>query len=271
MSGVIKNAGQGKQNPPLHSPLGWLWRHYQPATPLPAGPSAWPEPEIRVDLVSEVPVFLTQPREAGELPQPWDFQPEPRPYQLEFPSQLVEKTPEPPALPGGDGDDTPRVRGEVTHHLLETMGKGGELPSPDAVAAALRQGGVAPETAARLAPEILAEAAACRRDPFLAGLLDQNPPPRNEWLLEEYAGPGLIRRGQIDLWAYDGQEWWILDYKTSRPEREEDWDEFIRGEVEKYRPQLLAYREMAARFQGLAPETVRLALYFTACRRAVEL
>jgi ATP-dependent exoDNAse (exonuclease V) beta subunit len=151
------------------------------------------------------------------------------------------------------------------------MGKGGELPSPDAVAAALRQGGVAPETAARLAPEILAEAAACRRDPFLAGLLDQNPPPRNEWLLEEYAGPGLIRRGQIDLWAYDGQEWWILDYKTSRPEREEDWDEFIRGEVEKYRPQLLAYREMAARFQGLAPETVRLALYFTACRRAVEL
>jgi ATP-dependent exoDNAse (exonuclease V) beta subunit len=270
MSAVIKQNSQGQHNPPAHSPLGWLWQHYQPAALLPEVPAAWPDPEIRVELVSEVPVFVTQPREAGELPEPWDFQPEERPYQLEFPSQLVEKTLEPAPLPAS-GDDTPRVRGEVTHRLMETVSKGGDLPPPGAVAAALRQGGVAPETSARLTPEILAEVAACRRDPFLAGLLDKSSPPQSEWLLEDLAGPGRIRRGQIDLLAYDGASWWILDYKTSRPEQEEDWEVFIQREKEKYTPQLLAYREMAARLKGLAPETIRLALYFTGCQRAVEL
>jgi ATP-dependent exoDNAse (exonuclease V) beta subunit len=266
MSGVIKNAGQGTPNPPPHSPLGWLWQHYQPAAPLPAGPAPWPEPELRVELVSEVPLILTQPPETGELPEPWDFQPEARPYQLEFPSQLAEKTQEAPALPAVGGGDTPRVRGEVTHRLLDTISKGRELPPAAAVAAALRQGGVPPEAAARLAPELLAEVAACRRDPFLAGLLATTLPPlKSEWQLEEDAGPGLIRRGVIDLLAFDGQDWWILDYKTSRPEREEEWDDFIRGEVEKYRPQLMAYRQMAAKAQGLeAPESMKMGLYFTA-------
>ncbi|MEW6657908.1 MAG: UvrD-helicase domain-containing protein [Thermodesulfobacteriota bacterium] len=264
MSAVIKNNNQGKPAPPSNSPLGWVWQHYQPATPIPEAPATWPDPEIRVELVTTVPVFVSGPPEAGELPQPWDFQPEPRPYRLEFPSQLAEKAAAPPAA--GSGGDTPRVRGEVTHRLMETLSKGGALPAPAAVAAALRQGGVAPEAAARLAPEICAEVTACLRDPFLAGLLAATSPPlKSEWLLEEDAGPGLIRRGVIDLLAFDGESWWLLDYKTSRPEGEEEWDDFIRGEVEKYRPQLLAYREMAAKAQGLeAPESMKMGLYFTA-------
>jgi hypothetical protein len=32
----------------------------------------------------------------------------------------------------------------------------------------------------------------------------------------------------------------------------------------------MAYREMAARAKGLRFEEIRLAFYFTACRRAVE-
>jgi hypothetical protein len=32
----------------------------------------------------------------------------------------------------------------------------------------------------------------------------------------------------------------------------------------------MAYREMAARAKGLRFEEIRLAIYFTACRRAVE-
>jgi len=270
LSAVIKPNKNGDFTPPGDSPLGWLWQHYQPSTPIPAIPTAWPEPETLVELVTAAPVFVTRPREALELPTPWDFQPEPRPYQLEFPSQLAEKTQE-PAIAAGSGDDTPRGRGEVTHRLLETITKGGAFPPPQAVAAALRQGGVAPETAARLAPEILAEVAACRRDPFLAGLLAGSTPPRNEWLLEAAAGPGCIRRGVIDLLAFDGQSWWLVDYKTSRPEREEDWQEFIKQEMEKYRPQLLAYQEMAAGLQGLTPENIRLVLYFTGCQRAVML
>jgi ATP-dependent helicase/nuclease subunit A len=312
MSAVIKPDSKGQHRPPKNSPLGWLWEHYQPATLIPGAPTAWPEPEMRVELVSEVPVWVTTVPEARELPQPWDFQPEFLGYQLEFPSQLAEK-PEPSTVsnqyafakelnvganlvfaldvgrtPGSPlhkqqpfdqeralescNDDTPRVRGEVTHRLMETVSKGGALPPVPAVAAALRQGGVAPEAAGRLAPEILAEVAACRRDPFLAGLLaTASPSSRSEWLLEDHAGPGRIRRGQIDLLAYDGQDWWIVDYKTSRPEQEKDWDFFITGEVDKYRPQLLAYRQMAARFQKIPPESIRLALYFTGCQRAIEI
>jgi ATP-dependent exoDNAse (exonuclease V) beta subunit len=63
----------------------------------------------------------------------------------------------------------------------------------------------------------------------------------------------------------------VVDYKTSRPEQEEDWEVFIRAETEKYRPQLLAYRQMAARIKGITPEAVRLALYFTGCQRMMEL
>jgi ATP-dependent exoDNAse (exonuclease V) beta subunit len=170
-----------------------------------------------------------------------------------------------------NGDNTPRVRGEVTHRLMETLSKEEALPSPAAVAAALRQGGVSPEAAALLAPEILAETAACRRDPFLAGLLEGATPRHSEWLLEEYAGEGRIRRGVIDLLAFDGKDWWVVDYKTSRPEKEENWEEFIRAETEKYRPQLLAYREMAAGMKGVAPEAIHMALYFTGRQMAVEL
>jgi ATP-dependent exoDNAse (exonuclease V) beta subunit len=306
MSGVIKQNKNGDFTPPGESPLGWLWQHYRPGTLIPGASAVWPEPGLQVELISEIPALTPAPPEAWELPPPLDFQREALPYQLEFPSQLVEKpgaatvshqvadvganlvfaldvgrTPGSPPqkeypfdgerVSGTNGDDTPRVRGEVTHRLMETLSKKELLPSPASVAAALRQGGVAPETAARLAPEMLAEAAACRRETFLAGLLDAETTPLSEWLLEEHAGPGRIRRGQIDLLAFDGQSWWLMDYKTSRPAEDEDWEIFLRRETEKYRPQLLAYRQMAARIKGLAPEAIRLALYFTGCQRAVEL
>ena len=73
----------------------------------------------------------------------------------------------------------------------------------------------------------------------------------SEWLLEDLAAPGNVRRGKIDRLVFDGESWWILDYKTSRPEPPEDWENFIARETEKYRPQLLAYREMTAKAKGL--------------------
>ncbi|RJR44924.1 MAG: hypothetical protein C4567_03870 [Deltaproteobacteria bacterium] len=306
LSGVVKQNQNGEFKPPGENPLGWLWGHYRPEDINPGTPAVWPDPEIQVELISEVPSLTPAAPEARELPEPLDFQPEPLPYALEFPSQLAEKAGVPSsstqvvdvganlmlALDAGrtqgsplqenhlfdgemvwasNGDATPRIRGEVTHRLLETLTKGADLPSTEAVAAALRQGGVSLEAAARLAPEILAEAGACRRDPFLAGLLDAKSPPMSEWLIEAHSGPGRIRRGVIDLLAFDGQDWWVVDYKTSRPEQEEEWEEFIRSETAKYRPQLLAYRQMAARIKGLAPGAVRLALYFTGWQRAVEI
>ena len=51
----------------------------------------------------------------------------------------------------------------------------------------------------------------------------------------------------------------------------EDWEAFISRETDKYRPQLLAYREMAAKAKGIdPPEAIRVGIYFTACRKVVE-
>ena len=126
--------------------------------------------------------------------------------------------------------------------------------------------------AAALAGEIQEELAACQTDPFLTSLLRPDlPGAASEWLLEDRPQPGIVCRGVIDRLAFDGQTWWLLDFKTSRPAPGEDWAAFITRETEKYRPQLLAYREMAAKAKGIAPpEIMRLGIYFTACRKVVE-
>ncbi len=169
--------------------------------------------------------------------------------------------------------ETARLRGEVIHALFDTLSRGQDLPAPASVAAALRQGGLAPAAAHMLAPEILTEVQACRQDPLLARLISADlPQAASEWLIEDQPAAGVVRRGKIDRLAFDGEHWWLLDYKTSRPAAGEDWESFIAQETEKYRPQLEAYREMATRARGLdPPEIIRLALYFTACRKVVQL
>ena len=51
---------------------------------------------------------------------------------------------------------------------------------------------------------------------------------------------------------------WVIDYKTSAHEGS-DLEGFLAQEVERYRPQLAAYVELA---QTLGSEPVRAALYF---------
>ena len=58
----------------------------------------------------------------------------------------------------------------------------------------------------------------------------------SEWLLEDLAAPDTLRRGMIDRLVFDGQSWWILDYKTSRPEAGGDWEEFIAQEDREVPP-----------------------------------
>ncbi len=133
---------------------------------------------------------------------------------------------------------------------------------------------MAPSAAAALtlAADILAEIRACQADPFLAPLLAPNLPlAHSEWGLEAWHSPDTLYRGQIDRLVFDGNEWWLLDYKTSRPAADTDWELFIHQETEHYRPQLLAYRDMAAKFFHLPPEAIHTVLYFTARRRHVIL
>ncbi|MDP3183620.1 MAG: UvrD-helicase domain-containing protein [Desulfobaccales bacterium] len=275
LSGVIKQNKQWEEAPPAESPLGWLWQHYAPAPLAPGSSQTWPEPELGAGLFTdaEVPATRAEESQPRELPEPWEFQPEAEPYRLQFPSQLATEAPEAGYFTGtAEAAETPRLRGEVIHALLDTLSQEQELPAPASVAAALRQGGLAPAAAHRLAPEILAEVEACLQDPLLARLLAPNlPVALSEWLIEDQPARGVVRRGKLDRLAFDGEHWWLLDYKTSRPPEGESWEDFIAQETEKYRPQLEAYREMAARAKGLAPEAIRVALYFTAIRKVVEL
>jgi ATP-dependent exoDNAse (exonuclease V) beta subunit len=210
------------------------------------------------------------------LPAAWDFHPEAAPYEVSFPSQLATRPAEAATFPeteSAEAGDAARLRGVIMHRALQTLALGNPLPDVPALAAALRQEGMSAAAAAPLAAEIHGELAACQEDPFLASLLrPEIPGAASEWLLEDQPQPGVIRRGVIDRLAFDGQDWWLLDFKTSRPAAGEDWEAFITQETEKYRPQLAAYREMAAKAKSLAsPEDIRVVIYFTACRRGVEM
>ncbi len=286
LSGAVKESDSGQPQPPPNSPLAWLWQHYQPEHLPYEIRTTLTNPELHVALWQDFPEVEPQAAEPMALPPAFGFTPEPAPYAVIFPSQLVQEV-GPPAAPVVELETAPdsiatgsvlasedryaRLRGEVIHALLETASLGGALPGAGGVTAALRQGGLNPEIAARAAPEILAEVEACLADSFLARLLSPElPETRSEWLLEDAPENGLIRRGKIDRFVRDGGNWWLVDYKTSRPQNGEDWEGFMAREAEKYRPQLLAYRDMAAKARGVAPETINLVIYFTACQRAVK-
>ena len=276
LSAAVKLNSRGGPAIPPESPLAWLLDHYRAALPPAEAAATWPQPELQVELPPDLPSPFPgerTPPPADKLPPALSLTPETPQYRIIHPSRLAEAGPDEAATPAAAGEDPeiPRLRGEIIHRGLDTLARGGELPGLAGLAAALRQVGLAPETAAALAPELLAELQACRQDPWLAPRLDpKRPGAASEWLLEDLAAPGTLRRGQIDRLAFDGRDWWLLDYKSSRPEDPAAWKDFISGEVVKYRPQLLAYREMAARARGLRLGEIRLAIYFTACRRAVE-
>ena len=130
--------------------------------------------------------------------------------------------------------------------------------------------GVPRETARSLAPEIVAEVRACLQESFLKNVLGSGLVVC-ELLLEDRPAADVIRRGILDLLAFDGRDWWLVDFKTSRPPAGGDWNDFLVQEGEKYRAQLLAYREMVSVARGLSPDAIRLALYFTAGPIALEL
>lgn len=305
LSGCIKMKANGAWDCPSQSPLGWLRQHYDEEDLLPGAVLEWQAPRLLVQVSELQPAgssetWAPEPAAGGRrdesdagrsLPLALEILPERRPYELILPSYLavgvsVEEKEE-DEFPESDSPFLPlaRIRGDLTHRLLEDLARGRPLPEPGAVAAALARVATGPEEALALAREILVEVQACQADPFLAPLLAADlPVARSEWLLEAWedlpnrnqglkrqaAKSPVLYRGKIDRLVFDGRDWWLLDYKTTRPGPEESWAAFEAMEVAKYRPQMLAYRDMAAKFFGLADASViRTILYFTAARRAV--
>jgi ATP-dependent helicase/nuclease subunit A len=276
MSGLARPNQRGNWQGSGDGPLAWLREHYRLDLPPTGSAVNWPGPDLLVELLTAVQPQTGEIANPPALPNALDFQPEAAPYEVIFPSRLATPPAEAAALPAtepAEAGDAARLRGVVMHRALQTLALGGPLPEAPALAAALRQEGLPAAAAAALAGEIESELAACREDPFLATLVNpETPGGASEWLLEDQPRPGAIRRGVIDHLAFDGSNWWLLDFKTSRPGAGEDWEAFMARETEKYRPQLAAYREMAAKAKGAAsPEAVRVALYFTACRKVVEI
>jgi ATP-dependent helicase/nuclease subunit A len=275
MSGVARLDKQGNWQGAGDSPLTWLKEHYRLDLPPAGSAVCCPAPEMDLELLTAVPPLTGATASPPALPAAWDFSPEAAPFEVSFPSSLspppdeTATRPETEAAPDGDAA---RLRGVIMHRALQTLARGNPPPDAVSLAAALRQEGLTQPAAAALAAEIEAELAACQADSFLISLLAPDIPwTASEWLLEDQPQPGAIRRGVIDLLAFDGQTWWLLDYKSSRPAPGEDWETFITQETEKYRPQLLAYRQMAAKAKGIEPPAaIRLGIYFTACRQVVE-
>jgi ATP-dependent exoDNAse (exonuclease V) beta subunit len=105
----------------------------------------------------------------------------------------------------------------------------------------------------------------------MSALVAVHRDPRARWILEKRArgdvrehalsgrSHGEVVRVIFDRSFIDDQEVrWVIDYKTSH-HAGGDLEEFLNREVERYRPQLYRYAQLA---RMLGPEPVRVGLYF---------
>jgi ATP-dependent helicase/nuclease subunit A len=268
LSGVV-GTKDGELSPQKDSPLWWLSNHHR--LKLSEKQRLLAENNDFLDLCFNpliTPRIVHEKVGVQELPEPLPFSPEPLPYSTLAPSQMVDWT---QATGEHKEDPKARARGAVTHRLMEHLSHGRPLPEPLALVTPLISEGV-PETEAKpLAREILKEIQLCLQEEFCSWLLKQDHPQSySEWSLEDRPAADKIRTGTVDRIVYDGSNWWVADYKTSRPLNGERLDSFLERESHLYRPQLHAYGEMVANYFKLDSSSVRTVLYFTALQRQVE-
>jgi ATP-dependent exoDNAse (exonuclease V) beta subunit len=269
LSGAV-GMTDGELSPRKDTPLWWLYTHH--GLKLSEDEELIAENDNFSDLYFNPAVIsesLDMQAEPDELPAPLPFSPEPLPYISLAPSQLADKQ----QAPRQELEDPyAKERGIVTHRALEHLGHGRPLPKLSAVVAALTSEGV-PETEANtIAEDILYEVEHCMQEDFFVWLLtEDHPQAYSEWTIEDRPAENQVRTGTLDRVVFDGSLWWVVDYKTSRPQSGESVDGFVEREVHCYRPQLLAYRDMVANAFSQDKSSVRPVLYFTALQRKVEL
>jgi ATP-dependent exoDNAse (exonuclease V) beta subunit len=269
LSGVI-GTKDGELSPQKDSPLWWLYNHHR--LKLSDKQELIAENNDYLDLYFNpllTPRIIPEKIGVHELPEPLPFSPEPLPYSTLAPSQLVDWG---QAIGEHKEDPKARARGTVTHRLMEHLGHGRPLPEAVALVAALISEGV-PETEAKsLAGEIRNEVQLCLQEDFFSWLLKQDHPQSySEWSLEDLPAADKIRTGTVDRLVFDGSNWWVVDYKTSRPLTDDTVESFVERESRLYKPQLRAYGEMVANYFKVDLSSVRTILYFTALQRKVEL
>jgi ATP-dependent exoDNAse (exonuclease V) beta subunit len=162
--------------------------------------------------------------------------------------------------------ETQRHIGTVVHGWLARLSRAVPLPAAEAVAAeseavlaALARAGVPEGERSRAQASVLAALRQTLADERGRWILDSNhAEAHSEWELSGVS-EGRLRSVVIDRSFIDEQGIrWVIDYKTSAHEGG-GLAEFLEQEIERYRPQLATYRELAG---ALGAQPVRAALYF---------
>ncbi|MEA1935476.1 MAG: 3'-5' exonuclease, partial [Thermodesulfobacteriota bacterium] len=264
MSGIVKTRDEAIFAPD-RSILSWVMDHENINGVNPA--------EIKNNTISVAvnPTTDTPSPEVKDiglmLPDFLPLTPERVPYVVKSPS-----APKPDDFPRPDDNIEGRVRGTITHRILHTSIMGAKLPAESTIARALCAEGLSADLAAHITPEIIEEVVSTFNDPFIAGLIDKtNPVVRSEWAIEDMLKGEHIRSGIIDLAVFDGSNWWIVDFKTSRPAKDESFKEFMSREEELYRPQLEAYQSMLEKVESVGKSIIHAGIYLTALKQWREL
>ena len=162
--------------------------------------------------------------------------------------------------------ETQRHVGTVVHAWLARLSEEALLPPAEAMAeesgavlAELARAGVPEQDRLEARAQVLAALTRTLSDERGRWILDHgHREARSEWEVSGVSG-GALRSVVIDRCFIDAHGTrWVIDYKTSAHEGG-GLEEFLDQELERYRPQLTTYRELA---RGLGPEPVRAALYF---------
>lgn len=166
------------------------------------------------------------------------------------------------------GSAASRLTGTLIHRLFDYYAGAGSLPSLEKASAFLRKEGMGQKEAEVAAGAALAEVLACIEDPWLKRFYELPRERRwTEWPLEALHTPRTLYVGQVDLIAFFEEKWWLIDFKTSGPSPGEDTELFCKKSLARYRPQLLAYREMFSKVKGLEKEDeVEAVIYWTPLR-----
>jgi ATP-dependent exoDNAse (exonuclease V) beta subunit len=250
-----KDGDPGVRQPPGHSALGLLW------------PAVGAHFEARLAELGAVegeepPVAVRDPP-LRHLPAGWQASPLPRTPDIV--SQAVARVTAAAAVEFDWASETARHVGTVVHRELQRAAR--DALRPDATDSAVRSRWEH-ELAELGVPRALRGAAVERVATAVERTLTDE---RGRWLLDaghREAATELALTGRlggevvsvvIDRTFVDAAGVrWIVDYKTSRHEGA-GLEAFLDSERERYRPQLERY---AALVRKLAPEPVRLGLYF---------
>ena len=155
--------------------------------------------------------------------------------------------------------ETQRDVGTAVHAWLVRLAGAPQLPEGGAVLAQLARLGMPRSEQPRALEVILTALRRTLTDERGRWILSgTHHEAYSEWELSGVSG-GRLRNVKIDRSFVDESGTrWLIDYKTSAHEGG-DLEGFLAQEIERYRPQLEAYLELA---RAVGPQPVRAALYF---------